>query len=261
MNDAGQNVKRRPERIRRSAMRVEPRRSLGLTWFFLGMGVLVVFGILGARTEGAREMIETRLQRATGLEIEVKASRIGWPYDLVLAAVTLSVPAEAESGGAPLARLDELRIGWRGWRGPAITVRGGQITLRGPADGLGLRWAALADVEDAGAVSLWLETVMGDTVRIQAERIDLVSLDADGRTVSMAESLSLLSLPLRVPRREWRFFEISADRVYRVDGSWITGLRHEWLVSGEAALIKLGYRTASETMQGSDEYRSQPERP
>ncbi len=248
---AAQAPHRRPMRWCRSAMTIESRRTSGTAWCLLALLILAVFGILAVRTDGARHFIESHLQRRSGLAVTVGATRIGWPYDLVLEDMTLSEtdPGIVTAGTVrPLLALDELRIGWRARRGATVRARGGTITLRSGADRrpLPARWAALADIEDPDAIAAWVAAMLGDAVVFECEQMALVWMSADEQVVTTAENVRLLTMPLRVPRRSWRFFELSADQWRRADGSWVSGLWHEWLVSSDATRVRLGYRVAGE---------------
>lgn len=251
MNNTAKRDRRRSIRVCRSAMTVEPRSTSWLTWWLLALLILAVFGIFAVRTEGVRQMLENRLQRRTGLDVAVGAARIGWPYELVLAAVVFEekdLSQNAAVANRPLLTLDELRLGWRGRRGMHVTARNGRVTLRTGPDGRPqpAQWAPLADVEEAVPLTAWLEEVFGKGVRFRCEQVDIAWLDHDGGTIASAENVTLLSLPLHVPRRTWRFCELTVDRLYRVDGNWLAGLRHEWLVSGAAVMVQMAYRVAGE---------------
>ncbi len=251
MRDKTMHAKRRPVHICRSAMGIERRRSAGLFWWLLALALLALFGILAARTDGARQLIENRLQRHTGLMATVNSSGIGWPYDLVLTGVTLSektTPTGSADGERQVLRLEELRLGLRLRRGASITVRGAQVTLYSDDDDRPQpsQWAKLADIEDAGALAAWLVRLFGNAARVELEQVSIEWRDAENRMVTAAQNIRLLSLPLQVPDRSWRYFDLSADRIHRADGRVLTGLQQEWLVSGESSLIQLGYCVAGE---------------
>ncbi len=249
MNEDRQAKSKRTLRVSRSAMPSDGRRFPWLLGWLLGLGILALFGILAVRMQGTQQLLTERLARRLGVDVSVDSVRIGWPYDLVFSGLMFADPdALAATTAEPLLSLDELRLGWRGGRGLAIRVRRGQLSLNSGDDGRPgpLRWAALADMEDAGALSDWLLTTFGDDVRFCAEQMTVAWRGADGRLLMRAENVNWFSVPVRVPRRRWRYFELAADRVMRADGSDLTGLRYEWLISGELTLIELGHRVAGE---------------
>ncbi len=254
MQQTTKRPKRRPVRWCRTAMRIEPRRSAGWRWGLLILVLLALFGVLAARTEGARQLIENRLQRSAGLTANILTARIGWPYDLVLTDVDFfenDGSTNQAVGTPPVLRMQELRFGWRPRRGITITVRDAEINLWLTTDGQlhPVSWAALRDVEDAAAVAAWLEDLVGQATAVDVKRGTIRRHDLAARDVDVAaENLRLVSLPLRIPDRSWRYYELTADRVRRADGTLLTGLQHEWLMSRETSLIQLGYDVAAEKM-------------
>ncbi len=252
MQEATKRPKRRPVRWCRTAMRIEPRRSARWRWVLLVLVLLALFGVLAMRTEGARQLLEDRLQRRVGLTAKVHAARIGWPYDLVLAEVVFF-----ENGGStnefadtpPVLRMAELRFGWRPRRGIAITVRDAEVNLRLAPDGQvhPPSWAVWNDVNDAVAVAAWLDDLVGRSAAVEVKQATIRRHDPAARQVEVcAGNLRLVSLSLRIPDRSWRYYELTADRVRRADGTLWKGLQHEWLMSEEASLIQLGYDVAAE---------------
>ncbi len=251
MRDNTTQKKRRPVRVYRSAFRMERRSSSSLFWWLLALALLAGFGVLAARTDGVRQLIVDRLQRRTGLTATVSSSRIGWPYDLVLENVTLSgKPKSSGSADAErlVLRLEELRLGRRLRRGMTVMVRGADVTLYTDDDGRTFPspWAVLTDIEDTRALAAWVTRLFGDASRVEFKQVGIEWHDAEKRILTATRNLGLLSVPLRVPNRAWRYFSMSADYVQRAEGHVLAGLQQEWLVASDSSLIQLGYCVAGE---------------
>ena len=213
------------------------RRLCGVLLFALA--VLAAAGWAGVRTRGARELLEKRLSRHTGLDVTITAARIGWPYDLLLDGVRASLPgAEASMPGLVATRV---RLGWRP-AGRLVALEGLEASIRNDEEG---RWepaflAGLSELLDAP-----IAEISRITASFRHRHILRVAngtatwLDAHDRELAVVEGLDFHMAPVRTPRYPMTFYELSVARARGVAAAELRDMRWTWLAFEQSDYIEL----------------------
>jgi len=213
------------------------RRLCGVLLFTLV--VLAVAGWFGVRTRGARELIEHRLSRRTGLDVTVATARIVWPYDLMLDGVRAALPGA--DAAVPGLSADSVRLGCRP-AGRLVVLEGVDAAIRNDEEG---RWepAFLAGMGEL------LGAPIGDISRVTAafrhRHLLRISdgtarwLDARDQELTVVEGVSFQMAPIRTPRFPMTFYELSVERVRGAAAAELLDMRWTWLAFDQADYIEL----------------------
>jgi hypothetical protein len=192
----------------------------------------------GVRSEGGRELIESRLSTQLGIPVSIEKTRIGLPYVLVLENVRT---AEFEAAGTAGFSVAEVRLGRRllSW-----DLRLRQLMVRLQEDGTGGWLPAslmrLGDLKQAGTRDVVrMSDGIRDKVRLRLLDSSIAWLDVDGREVASVRGVEFRMLPVRIEERRLHYFSLD---IYQAVGIALAGgrdMRWEWLTTQELEYIEL----------------------
>ncbi len=207
------------------------------------LAIVLVASWFAVRSEGGRNLIESQLSKRLGLPISVEATRIGWPYVLVLENLrTLDFAA----AGTPGFSAAEVRVGCavRTWR-PSYTLRLRQVIARIQEDQDGcVTPLCLAPLADLTRASLQDVVRMTSKLRDQHAKIyvrdsSLGWLDASGVEIAAIRDVDFRMIPVRIEARQIHYFLLNIKRASGVRLAEGRDLQWEWLTTQEFAYIEL----------------------
>lgn len=227
------------------------RRLIGTVVAVLVIAGTVFFFL--ARTDWARAHAEQVLSKRLGMEMQIQAMRIGWPYVLALHD---AVSVSSGPTGEPRLRMGEVRIGlgvnprWR------VTVR--RAGLRLPADERAmqewppaLRRLRETDLFDMDAVSQLVEEPRARmTFTVEEGRIEW--LDDQGVAAGYAHGVTFQWKPVRLPTRAMHWHGLAMHEVELPDGTAARDVRREWLLDERLQCIEL-------PMEGTAHFPARPD--
>ena len=218
----------------------EAGHGRGRGWLALLLVVVLVLvaGVWVVQTEGARQSFERWLSLASGLDVSVGSSRIGFPYVLVLEKV------QSDDGltDGPGFYVPEVRIG-PGRRGIC------QIAVRRPVVHLvrakGGRWEPsglnrLGTVWDAGEPAI-TRLFEGRASRV-AWRIDggtVLWMDTEGQVIATAHDVDLLVSSARIEGHAYRHFRLVLGQLDRIGLDGLRDVTGEWLAEAGGRMVDL----------------------
>ncbi len=228
-----------------------------LTTVLVILAILLVAVAFAVRTRGGCELLADYLRDRTGLNLAVGGARFALPYDLVLE--NLKTRDEGTTNGSFAAR--EVRLEWVPGASVLVKARGVQLTLTmsdaggwkpAPFAGLG----ELRDVRQTAALFGGLPDMALDL------RDGAIAWMAGGTNTAAVEDLTFTSIPVQVPGRQWRLFELQAGRVLRAGGGTGRAVHRTWINAEENAYLELVYRGLwDEAPPAGQDWWSVPEPP
>jgi hypothetical protein len=201
--------------------------------------IVLVTGVFVARSAGARETIEEWIERRLGTDVEIEATRIGLPYELVIENV---VSVDHASSGEPLLSIKEIRVGLGKRTRWHVGMDGVKLNLSLTRDGVwqpkGL--AALGELprQDAGMISR-LTHAMRRRVSLTLNDCRMRWFDDGGVERARAQGLSFRMAPVKMPKREMYFYRVSIFSARYADGSEEQDVEKEWLAADSRDFVEI----------------------
>jgi hypothetical protein len=220
----------------------KPRRGFGglIKVLLLIVLILLIFGLLAARTEGFRNYMEGELNDRTGEKLTLGKTHIGWPYDLVLNDIRSS-GSNTSSHGLLSIKEARLGFGWDlSWR---IEVSGCRVSLWQGSDG---GWeprviAALGPLNSVEGVSeLSADFTRRIYLRVHDSTVEWI--EKDGRKVAYADGIDMLVTPIVVPNRKLCHYQLSVRDVLRRNGGRLRDVEREWIATETRPYVEIQYR-------------------
>jgi hypothetical protein len=220
--------------------------------FWVTVILLAIFAAAGwfvVRTAGARDLIRDWIAKRVGVEIEVKATRLVWPYDLQVEGIR---SAQFEDGATPGLAIGRLRLGWRP-SGRFLRLDECRVRLRNERDG---SWApaALAKLGDclgAGVADVSAMTAsFRETMRVAVRADEIVWLTANGQECVAAQGVRFAVTPVQLPGRRVFHYTLDVHRIRGAVAAGLSDLRWEWLASERMPYIELDSRGREPVVNG-----------
>jgi hypothetical protein len=207
------------------------------------VAIVLVAGWFAVRSDGGRGLIESHLAKRLGVPVAVEATRVGWPYVLVLKNVR--TPG-FEAAGTPGFSAAEVRMGcaFRAWR-PRWNVRLYQIVVRiQEADDGTVTPACLAQLEELRSADMKTVVRMTDGLRDRQVRIHLRDstlawLDSSGAEIAAVRDVDFRMIPVSIESRPLHYFALDIRRAEGIQLAQGRDLHWEWLTTQELAYIEL----------------------
>lgn len=203
------------------------------------LAVLAVFAVVFVRTEKFRSRAKAWVEKKTGIPVEIRATRIGWPPCLVMEGVS------AAPGGDGVWRLDaeEVRIQPDGSRSIIIVSRCALVMER-TGDG---RWLPgsleeMGELRDIGQVG-GLTSKLRRRADLRINRGSILWKDSDGRRLAELDNFDFSIRPVEIENGK-RIY-VCALRVYgdfsKADGTKARDISSEWIVTEQNRCIELSW--------------------
>jgi len=209
-----------------------------LTITFILVFILLVAVWFGARTDGGRDIAESKLSKHFGVDVSIESMRIGFPYVLVMENLrTLGFEAAGTAGFS----VSEVELG-RGFRYWNLHLK--QLIVRVQDDGDG-NWkpdsiARLGDLKNAEIIDMvHLTDSLRKKVRLRMVKSNMGWLDVDGVELATARDIDFKMLPVRIDDRRMHYYVLD---IYNADGIALESGRDmhwEWLTTPKTDYIEL----------------------
>lgn len=218
-------------------------RKRGAVSRFFAVTLLLLFILMvaiwfGARTDGGRDIAESKLTGYFGVDVSIESMKIGFPYVLVMENVRT---AEFEGAGTPGFSVAEVKL-WRGLKYWSLHLK--QLIVRVKDDGAG-NWkpdslARLGDLKGAGIVDVVKATdSIRNKVRLRVENSDVGWLNEKGVELAVARDVDFRMLPVQIDDRKMHYYYLD---IYKAEGLALVagGNTHwEWLTTPKTDFIEL----------------------
>lgn len=197
--------------------------------FLIVVAVLLTAIFFIVKTDGGKRFIADKLGKSLGMDVELKVTRIGWPYVLVIEGLSVK---EKESDKI-LLRAESVRLAKDSKFRTHIYVNRGELILEQNSDG---EWsphvfARLGSLPAENVVQL------ADTVDLFDKRvvIDITDstiswLDKNGEKKSFVSSLYFNSSPVKIQSYDMRYFYLSVKSGMANEKKF-SDIEKEWLAS------------------------------
>ncbi len=219
-------------------------KKSGVISRFLVITSVLVFIVMvalwfGARTDGGRELAESKLSNHFGMKVSIESMKIGFPYVLVME--NLRTPGFEAAGSAGFS-VTEVKLGLRGWKKYSLHLK--QLIVRVQDDGDG-NWkpdsiARLGDLKNAEIIDMvHLTDGLRKKVRLRIVNSNLGWLDVDGVEVAVARDVDFRMLPVKIDDRKMHYYVLD---IYNADGIALDSGRNmhwEWLTTPKTDYIEL----------------------
>jgi len=213
--------------------------------------VLGIVAMVAVRTKAFRDKTQDWLGKKTGLPVKIEATRMGWPFCLVVKNLVVE-PAEGESWQL---NVEEVRLQPAGSRMDVKLSRCALVMVKDKAGNwLPDKLSAVGELRDIGQVGA-LTLKLRQKVNLEINRGSILWLDSSGAQVAELENFDFKMTPFDITGGRKIYY--CALRVYgNMTGAG--GVRErdifgEWIVTEQNRCIELEWKEAARTRDMSDE--------
>ena len=222
--------------------------SRAVTLLLVLVAIILLGGWFAVRSDGGRDLITSRLSKTLGVPISIDATRIGWPYVVVLENLRTADFAAAGTSGFSVV---EARVGFgvHAWS-PRLTVRLHQVIARIQEVGDGsvkpVFLAALGDLRRVDAVDVVraTEALRQKAVRLYVKDSTVSWLDAEGVETASMRDVDFRMIPVRIEQRCLHYFALKIASASGVELAGGRDWHWEWLTTQELSYIELSRANA-----------------
>ena len=191
--------------------------------------ILLVTIFFMVKTDGGKQFIADKLSKSLGMDVELTATKIGWPYVLVLEGVSV----KEKELDKPSLTAETVRLAKDFRFRTHISVNRGELTLEQNSDG---EWspyvfARLGDIPTENIMQL------ADTLDLFDKRVIIAITDSTinwvdkkGDKNSFVSSLYFNTSPVKINSHEMRHFSLSV-KSGMANEKIFSDIEKEWLAS------------------------------
>lgn len=243
------------------------------TLLVAGVSVLIIYvtGFLFAGTEGFRSLLESRMEKQLGMQVDIGGSRSSWSGDIFLSDVVTVTDGDDETPALQIERIEIDTAPWQFFKGNLVGgIRRAQLShwslsfslndqggwepgeLGAVTDWLG-RWGSLTlpageaapektvrggavEVDDAGASAPGRSFEVWDHSIISLEDGDIQWGDAAGNVLASIYGVSFIRTPLNLPTRKAGHYHLTVDSAIVADAR-VRDMDVELLRTGDTYLV------------------------
>ena len=209
--------------------------------------VLMIAGFFMVKTDGGKKVISDRLARYLRMDVELDATRIGWPYVLVMDGVS----AKEEESATPSVTAESVRLSLDFRFRVHVVIDGAELTLLQSDEGMWAPevFARLGNVPGENITQLADTLDLFDTrVVVDVGGSDIRWVDADGDESSVVSGLDFNTSPIKIRKHDMRHFYLAVKSGVANEKTF-SGIEKEWIASSTKSYLPLHDLTDEEDEQ------------